>query len=542
MQLQSESVTRVRRVPFGLAEQARWHLWGVALSVLAVVAIRAVIQSITIDEGDTYVYWVSGKFHKPWYPHSNNHLLNTYFIWVFVHLFGLNNVSMRLPSFIGALLYLSATYRFCISFVDRLSLRLPLYACFTLNPFVLDFFVAARGYGLALGFLMTAVVTMCQLLVDKPASRRSLLARFAFVSACLGLSFVANFSFAFVIAISFGLFLLIWAATEFRYAREIRPAPVTGRLRFYVQIAIALLPGPLIVVALAGWTLLHWPNGELVVGASSLSGLWQTFLVFTFSDLNPRILPAYLMKTFRHWRKALPWVLIALCALEATYIGVRRKQWRYRLSANHAVLVCAYLSAVVVVTLFAHWLAFHLTGLLMPKDRTSIFFLPLCLMIVGIVASFPHADFIGSALRWATVAILVVGSAYFIGCLRFRYFLQWRFDADMEESYRKLVQIVGPGHQVEVPCDFIYTSSLNYYREYFHDDSFGRFWLFDNPKRAPNTHYKPYPLNQPVYVLTLPQDEDFIAQQHLRVVYKGPVSDVVIAVKPGVGVATQAPR
>ena len=525
------SAKRVSRVSFRLSEQSRWPLWVVALSVIALVGVRVVTQSITIDEADTYVYWVSGKFHKPWYPHSNNHLLNSYLIWIFVHLFGLNNVSMRLPSFIGALLYLSATYRFCISFVDRLSLRLALYICLVANPFVLDFFVAARGYGLALGLFITAVVTMCELLAVKPDSRRLLFTRFALVSSCLGLSFVANFSFSFVIAISFGLFLLIWGG---RYARDIGSAAAADGLGFYMHAAGALLSGPFMVVVLSGWTLLHWSKGQLVVGATSLREMWQTFLVFTFSELNPRILPHWLMKTFRHWQKALPSLLIALCGVQITYIGLRRKRWRSQLSANRAVLVAAYLGAVVVVTLVVHWLAFHYAGILMPKDRTSIFFLPLCLMIVGIAASFPHRDFVGSALRWATVAILVVGSAYFVGCLRIRYFLQWRFDADMEQTYRKLVRIVGPGHQAEVPCNFTYTSSLNYYREYFHDDSFGWFWLFDNPRRAPNTHYRPYPVDQPVYVLTFLQDEDFIAEHHLKVVYKGPVSDVVIAVKPGV--------
>jgi hypothetical protein len=216
------------------------------------------------------------------------------------------------------------------------------------------------------------------------------------------------------------------------------------------------------------------------------------------------------------------------------YVVLRYKQWRNRLSANLAALLTAYLSAVVILTLTAHWLAFHFAGLLMPKDRTSVFFLPLCLMVVGIVGSFPHRDFVGVLLQWATIAILFVGSVYFIGCLRLHYFLQWRFDADIEETYRKLVQTVGPGHHAEIPCQFLYASALNYYREYFHDDSFGSFSLSDNPKSAVNTHYRPYPLKQPVYVLMSPQDDEFTAEQHLKVTYKGPVSGVVIAVEPGV--------
>jgi hypothetical protein len=519
----------------GLQERYRWVLWGMALSVLTLIAIRSLIQSITIDEADTYVYWISGKVQKPWFPHSNNHLLNTYLIWAFVHLFGLNNVSMRLPSFIGAVLYLSATYRFCVSFVDRFPLRLPLYACFILNPFVLDFFVAARGYGLALGFLTTAIVIMCEGLAERPASRRQLLMRMAVISACLALSFVANFSFAFVISASYCLFLGFWAASQWPYVRD---TPTGAAAPLYLQMGAALLPGASIVAALGGWTLLHWPKGQLVVGSSSFAELWNTFLAFTFPELNGRILPPSLINKVMPWGPVLPWALITICVLQIIYLVIRRKQWRNRPSANRAARAGVYLGAVIIITLFMHWLAFRFAGLLMPKGRTSVFLLPLCLMVVGIVANLPHVDTLGRTLQWATVAILFVGSAYFFGCLRVHFFLEWRFNADVEETYRKLVQITGAGRRVDIPSEFEYTSALNYYREYFHDDSFGPFWLYDNPRSAPNTHYKPYPLDQPVYVLAFPQDGEFAAEQHLKVVYRGSVSDVVIAMKPGVGLTT----
>jgi len=123
-----------------------------------------------------------------------------------------------------------------------------------------------------------------------------------------------------------------------------------------------------------------------------------------------------------------------------------------------------------------------------------------------------------------------VGSVYFIGCLRFRYFLLWRFDADMKETYQKLAQVTGPGHQLSIPSNFYYTSALNYYRQYFHDLSFQPFYLYDNPERAPNTHYIPYDLNRTAYVLIFPDDKGYVAEHHLKVIYEGPTSNVAIAV------------
>jgi hypothetical protein len=49
--------------------------------------------------------------------------------------------------------------------------------------------------------------------------------------------------------------------------------------------------------------------------------------------------------------------------------------------------------------------------------------------------------------------------------------------------------------------------------------------------RASETHVRPYPSNASVYVLKLPEDGDFIAAQHLKIVYRRNVSDVVMALR-----------
>lgn len=499
---------------------AKWPLGVLFAFVVAIVAVRAVTQSITIDEADTYVYWVSG-IHQPWTPHSNNHLLNTYLIWLFTHVLGLNNVSMRLPSFIGAVLYLSATYKFCVRFADRLALRLPLYACFVLNPFVLDFLVAARGYGLATGFLITAVVILCTLLANEQPYQQGTSKLLAIASLCMGCSFAANFSFAFVIAVSTVLFLTAWFVAS---PRASRPA-------FYQAAILTIAPGAVLAAALCGWTLIHWPKGQLVAGATSIQEMWTTFLTLVFSDLSPRFVGHYVARRLRHWQRALPWVLIGVCGAQILTVLMERRRWRESVSASRAALVGLFVGAVVLVTLLVHWAAFCWAGLLLPKDRTSLFFLPLCLMVVGIAANFPFTTIFGKSMRYATMAVLTIGSIFFVGCLRFDYFLLWRFDADMQQTYEHLVELVGRGHSVEVPSHYPFTSSLNFYRYYFHDGSFGPFWLYDNPQDALATHFKPYPLDQPVYVLELPYDSGFIAKQHLKIVYRGPVSNVVIAVR-----------
>jgi hypothetical protein len=223
--------------------------------------------------------------------------------------------------------------------------------------------------------------------------------------------------------------------------------------------------------------------------------------------------------------------LIVLTLSQACYIFIRWNSWRYWREANRRALVAGYLSGLVLFTSTLHLLAFHYLGLLLPEDRTAIFFVPICLMIVGAVASFPYSDLFSRAMRRATVLILIVGCAFFVSCLRLHYFLLWRYDADVETVYRQLVQIVGRGHNVRVPAGYLYGSALDYYREYFHDNSFTSFSLWDSPEHAPATHFPPYPLDSSVYVLTFPQDEAFAAHQRLRIIFRGPTSHVVIAVR-----------
>jgi hypothetical protein len=60
-------------------EKAKWPLWLLSVFVISAVAIRAVTQSITINE--TAPISIGSAVSISLTPHANNHLLNTYLIW-----------------------------------------------------------------------------------------------------------------------------------------------------------------------------------------------------------------------------------------------------------------------------------------------------------------------------------------------------------------------------------------------------------------------------------------------------------------------------
>jgi hypothetical protein len=121
------------------------------LAVLAVVIVRAHSQAITIDEATTYDLWIAPSEPDYWQGASNNHILNSILTRLCVLVFGLSHLTMRCGAIAGALLYLSAVRAFCLRLPSPL--QYAAFICLTANPFLLDYLVAARGYGLALGFL-----------------------------------------------------------------------------------------------------------------------------------------------------------------------------------------------------------------------------------------------------------------------------------------------------------------------------------------------------------------------------------------------------
>src|SRR5580704_16789193 len=93
--------------------------------------VRARVQSITIDEADTYFWFVATS--DVWHPYSNNHILNTLLIWMTTHVFGNSIVAIRGPALLGAILYIFTCYFLCRTLTDQLTLQLPLFICLPYN-------------------------------------------------------------------------------------------------------------------------------------------------------------------------------------------------------------------------------------------------------------------------------------------------------------------------------------------------------------------------------------------------------------------------
>ncbi len=253
-----------------------------AVFAFAWAVARARIQSITLDEAGSYFVTVNMRSVEwLWHPAASNHLLNTLMMELFTSVFGPSPLSVRAGALIGTAIYIVVAYWLCRMLSREWIIRLPLFACLVYNPYVFDFFVAARGYGLALAFLLTAIAVAAWSHV-----RQCQAIGCAFASLCIGLSFTANFSFAFADC-ALLLTIFLWAAIS-------SPRPDSRRSWFlFVPCAI---PALVVVFLIPSSTLLDWRKGELTWGSESMSETIVSMIKATLDQLNPYVVNPFLYR------------------------------------------------------------------------------------------------------------------------------------------------------------------------------------------------------------------------------------------------------
>jgi hypothetical protein len=477
-------------------------LLGTALFAVAWAIVRASLQSVTIDEAFTYLYFASQPIKTIWMPSSNNHVLNSLLMWATTHAFGPSSITLRTPALLGAVLYVYTCWFLCRNITDRFSLQLPLLICLTLNPFILDFMVAARGYSLANAFLIAALAIPVWYHVK---GRPSLHACCATVSLALGLSFAANFSFAFVDGAAF-LALAIWAATQARRQRR----SLVG------VVLLCALPGLIVALLLCGRPLWYWQKGDMWQGANSLREMFESLIASSLYQLP-------LLLRFRYSLLG-PSLLLLIAILCVSRVAAAIKDGlQTEIGARAKVQFAAVLAGIAASAVLISWLAFRFDALLLPMGRTAIYLVSLVTLSAGIVSGMPSPSAIARWLRRASTAAFICLACYFLACLRLGYFREYEWDADLKQVYPLLARLNHAYGVTGVGVDGMYVAVLNYYRVVSGQETFPEF-KFEGGNPASG---------KSLYVLNAVEQKQILDDLKLVVIYRGKVTDVVVAITPG---------
>lgn len=471
-----------------------------AISVFALTVYRAYLQSITMDEADSYFLWAK-SFANVEVFHSNNHILNSLLMWISTRVFGVSHLSVRAPALLGAALFICVSYVLCRRLTQNFFLQIALFLCLTCNPIILDFLVVARGYSLANAFLLAAVAI---LILSDPHKWRPLRAGAVTASLALGMSFVANFSFAFVDAVVY-MALVMWA---------MRSRGGQSVLRI---LTLCTLPGLLVALLLAGYPLAiapHW-KGELWWGAHSLQEMRDSLIDASLFQPEPKILGTY----HEQVTTIAPWLLPVLAGLSVLRLGSLLQE------GNKSLRPMLTVAAVILSALGLSWLAFYFVNLSLPSGRTGLYLVTLCTLLVGLLAAAPGNSAASAWLRRAMIVNLTCLVCFFLTCLRVSYFREYIWDADTREVYSVVARLNHQCGIVDFQTGGFYISALNFYREVSGAETFPPFHL-DTPEHSPGKQ---------VYVMHGDTWNDFVVREHLTVIYRGERSGVVVAVQPAGG-------
>jgi len=445
--------------------------------------VRARVQSMTLDEADTYFWFVAKS--EVFYPFPNNHVLNTALMWITTHAFGLSSLTARMPALLGAGVYILACYFLCRSITDRFSLQFPLFICLIFNPFILDFMAAARGYSLANAFLLVAIAIPVW---DRWELRTSCM----LASLALGLSFAANFSFGFVDLAAF-LAIVAWAMRRESSWR------IAGA---------CALPGLFVALLISGYPLTHMKKGDLFYGAHSLGEMTRSLVDASLYQLNPRF-GGSLYKVMQFLKPRMLPALGILCVLQ---IVVTRRLGR----------LAAGLAGIVTLTVILHWLAFRYDNLALPLSRTGIFLLPLCTLFAGTIAAAPTDLVVSRWLGRGMTAVFMCLACYFALCLRLSYFKEYEYDRDVKDVYAVLARLNHSYGVTDVAATGVYASPLNFYRVASGKETFPEFKAVAGA----------FPAGRAIYIMHGPFEQPFIEREGLVIIYRGKAGEVVVGVPP----------
>jgi len=411
----------------GKGWQAAGWIWIAAIGLA--LAWKAVLQAFTWDEAYTFSEYVLREWsHAPDanYNLGNHHLLNTWLMRLCSMPFGDAEWSLRLPNLLAGFGFLLLARQMAYRWASGGGAFVWLVVC-TANPYLLDFFTVARGYGLAsTGILLALVASVGFLQTGK--SNRLWLAQFALVWAGL-----ANLT---------TLYALL-AVNALLFLHLLLPAGAAQR-RLGVWAAFAV---PLVFLCWAvPYGLYLNETGSLYFGGSK--GFWRDTLWSLFNNSS------YLVPATWYAYPALIWArwLLVGSGVALGFAGLlrfaRKREW-FAQPFNWfpmAVLALALLGSRLHVALGANTLT----------DRTALFLLPMAQCALGLGMKAWRSRFlVGAVGLLAPVFLGVTWNA--------RKMAEWPDDACAKVAFQRNLGRLREGDQT-LGIGFHLEPSLNYYR------------------------------------------------------------------------------
>lgn len=186
----------------------------VAALLLAYLFARAWLIPITHDEAATAALMrqcTVARLITFDYPSvsANNHVLNSIFIKIWTGIWGYSSLTLRFGNLLAGAFYLWCGYLLLSRFFQKNALRIIGLIVWVANPYLLEFFSLARGYGMSAALLSGAIVfgaLFLQAGFDDPRRLKNLKAAFVFAALAVWANFtMLSFYICFALLLAFAV-------------------------------------------------------------------------------------------------------------------------------------------------------------------------------------------------------------------------------------------------------------------------------------------------------------------------------------------------
>ncbi len=405
---------------------------GMATGFLTYLLLRITKIPITHDEAGTILNFSRQPLwdiltYKD--PIPNNHILNTLFIKWSTAVFGLAEWACRWPNFIAGFLYIGSGFLLLRHLAGKHSFK-SLAGIIVLlgNPYLLEFFGLARGYGLSVGLMMTSLYFVIR---GKEKDQLYCLV-FAALAVYANLTLLNYFIPLFVLVI-----LLKRKDSLKAYLRSALPA------LFISFILSALLALPVIKM-LKTDQFRFWGNNG--------------FFADTF---QPLLLSSLMGESYfgKMTGTVITWIILFACLVMA--ISAVRMVWRRRFKALHQPRF--QLLFLFFGTLLYNILQHLIIGVPYLNARTALFYYPL--FSLALFAELVEED---KYVRFKN-RVLVVLTCFSIWHMTRTWNLhssrEWWFDGDNKKVMAWIVadRTGKKNGKAGLKCNWLFQPSLTYY-------------------------------------------------------------------------------
>jgi hypothetical protein len=407
---------------------------------------RAYLFSITWDEAFSYLNYVSrGVFWLDRFElmSANNHILNSLGGIIFSKCFGISEFSLRMGSLVAHLFFLYYSAKLVLTF-DNKWLAFTAFLILNTNPYLLDFFSLARGYGLSLGFMMASIYYLYLLHTNGYKTIH------VFVTIVYAeLSVLGNLTMLiYFIALLF-LVSLFLINNHFKNTKQLFTAIKSGMKQLFV-------PGILILIFL--YTVVPYSfelkkEGALFMGGNA--GFWCD----SVKSIVPRLV--YSSEKYSIIYTTIKGFILLTIIIASIFVIIPFFKKQFAKEGQFLIVLLLLLLLIIGGTVLQH----HLIGTLYIIERAVLFVFVLFLLIVVFLIN----EFSKRGSKWFFVGypLAVISLVHLFCSANFKYVYDWKEDCETKEMLLDLERIKDQPeskYNVMIGIPLFFESSINYYR------------------------------------------------------------------------------